>query len=245
MNIIDRPDYGIDAPPVIRNFALIGIGGVILLLAAFQFGAGSPRIASIVADIAVAMIIVGGLNVPLMIWSSKVGKLWECEQLIDSLELKGNEQVLDVGCGRGLFLIAAAKRLNSGKAFGVDIWQTEDQSGNDPRVTQRNAEVERVESRIDIRNGDARKLPFQDKWFDVIVSSLALHNIYNKEERTKALSEIVRTLKPGGRVALLDIRHTDEYAKIFEDAGMQKVRRSRLHFFIFPPVRVVTAEKGL
>ena len=245
MNKTPRPDYGIDAPPVIRNFALIGTGGVILLLAAFQFGAGAPRIASIVADIAVAMIIVGGFNVPLMIWSSKVGKLWECEQLIDSLELKGNEQVLDVGCGRGLLLIAAAKKLTTGKAYGVDIWQTVDQSGNDPRVTQRNAEVEKVEDRIDIRTGDMRKLPFQDKWFDVIVSSLALHNIYKKEERTKAVSEIVRTLKPGGRVALLDIRNTEEYATILKEAGLQKVRRSGLHFFIFPPVRIVTAEKSV
>jgi len=40
--------------------------------------------------------------------------------------------VLDVGCGRGLLLIGAARRLTTGKAVGVDIWQAEDRVGNLP-----------------------------------------------------------------------------------------------------------------
>jgi cyclopropane fatty-acyl-phospholipid synthase-like methyltransferase len=46
--------------------------------------------------------------------------------------LRGDETVLDVGYGRGLHLIGAAKRLTTGKAPGVDIWQAEDLSGNLP-----------------------------------------------------------------------------------------------------------------
>jgi cyclopropane fatty-acyl-phospholipid synthase-like methyltransferase len=67
-----------------------------------------------------------------MIWDSKVGKLWARDRLLDGLELRGDETVLDVGCGRGLLLIGAAKRLTTGKAPGVDIWQAEDLSGNLP-----------------------------------------------------------------------------------------------------------------
>ncbi len=239
----ERAEYGIDAPPVIRNFALIAAAGILLLISAFQFGENFPRAASIVADIAVAMIFMGGINVPLMILSSTVGKFYERDRLIASLSLRGNEQVLDVGCGRGLLLIAVAKKLNRGKATGIDIWQTEDQSGNDPEVTKRNAAVENVSEKVDIRNGDARRMPFADGSFDVVVSSLAIHNIYDQEGRKQAIREIFRVLKPGGKVALLDIKHTGEYADAFRQAGMKNVQRSGLHFFIFPPVRVVSAEK--
>jgi arsenite methyltransferase len=51
------------------------------------------------------LVLVGG-----MVWSSKVGKLRVRDRLIESLSLRGDESVLDVGCGRGLLLIAAAKQ---------------------------------------------------------------------------------------------------------------------------------------
>jgi cyclopropane fatty-acyl-phospholipid synthase-like methyltransferase len=70
--------------------------------------------------------------------------------------------VLDVGCGRGLLLIGAAKRLTTGKAVGVDIWQTEDLSGNRPEATLENARLERVAERVGVKDGDARRLPFAD-----------------------------------------------------------------------------------
>ena len=51
----------------------------------------------------------------IMTWSSKVGKLRERERLMDALGLRGDETVLDVGCGRGLLLNAAARRLTTMK----------------------------------------------------------------------------------------------------------------------------------
>lgn len=70
-----------------------------------------------------------------MVWDCKVGKLRSRDRLLDGLALRGDETVLDVGCGRGLLLIGAAKRLTTGTAVGVDIWQTEDLSGNRPEAT--------------------------------------------------------------------------------------------------------------
>src|SRR5205823_6474956 len=109
--------------------------------------------------------------------------------------------VLDIGPGRGLLLISAAKRLTTGKgkAIGVDVWHSEDQSDNRPENTWRNARAEGVASRIELKDGDARKLPFENGSFDVVASSLTLHNIYNPEERATAVREIDRVLKPGGR----------------------------------------------
>ena len=112
------------------------------------------------------------------------------------------DRVLDVGCGHGLMLIAAAKKLRTGKAIGVDLWQTEDQAANNPDATLLNARLEGVAERIELKTADARQLPFVDKSFDVVLSSWALHNIYDAAGREQAIAEIARVLKPGGQAAI-------------------------------------------
>ena len=134
--------------------------------------------------------------------------------------------MLDVGCGRGLLLIGAAKRLTTGKAVGVDIWQAEDLSGNRPEATQENARLEGVSDRVEVKDGDARRLPFADGTFDVVVTKEVLHNVYNAAERDTAVREIARVLKPGGRLLIGDVRHTGRYAQVLRQSGLEDVRRS-------------------
>ncbi len=177
-----------------------------------------------------------------MVWGSRVGKLRLRDRLLGGLAWRGDEAVLDVGCGRGLLLIGAAKRIPRGRAVGIDLWQTEDQSGNSPEATGANARAERVSDRIALETGDARRLPFGDATFDAVVSSWALHNIYDREGRRQALIEIVRVLKPGGNAAILDIRHTTEYAEVFCQCGLS-VRRSRPNFTFFIPTFAIHARK--
>jgi ubiquinone/menaquinone biosynthesis C-methylase UbiE len=178
-----------------------------------------------------------------MVWSSKVGKKREIQKLLDAYPWRGDETVLDVGPGRGLLLISAAKRLTTGKAIGVDIWQSEDQSDNRPNNTWRNARAEGVAKRIELKDGDARKLPFENSSFDVVVCSLTLHNIYNPDERAKAVHEIDRVLKPGGHALILDFQHTGQYEQVLRDAGWRDIRRTGPHLGMFPPVRWVTGTK--
>ena len=66
------------------------------------------------------------------------GKLRVWERVLDQADLTGNERLLDLGCGRGAVLIAAARRLPAGRAVGADLW-TRDQSGNSPEATLANA----------------------------------------------------------------------------------------------------------
>jgi ubiquinone/menaquinone biosynthesis C-methylase UbiE len=184
-----------------------------------------------------------GLGAAVMFFSSRVAKIKVRDRILDSIPWRGDEHVLDVGCGRGLFLIGAAKRLKSGKATGVDIWQADDLSGNTAEAALSNAKAEGVAPRVKIETADARKLPFADASFDVVLSSLALHNIPSSAERTKALNEIARVLKPGGYLAIFDIFHTGAYAKTLEQIGFDDVRLSPLTLLWCVPTRSLTARK--
>lgn len=238
------PDYGIDAPGLVRNFALAGISAFAAgIFFYYTFAETRPAQAALVVGFGVIWGVCGLGSAALMVSSSRRGKLEERDRILDSIPWRGDEAVLDAGCGRGLMLIGAAKRLTSGVAVGVDIWREKDQSGNSPEAALANARAEGVEERVEVVEGDLRDLPFEDEHFDVILSSLVLHNIQEREERATAVRGLTRILKPGGRIVILDIWDTGEYAKSLREAGMREVSRSGLRFDVFPPARLVTARK--
>ncbi|MBI1788216.1 MAG: class I SAM-dependent methyltransferase [Acidobacteria bacterium] len=175
-----------------------------------------------------------------MVWSSRVAKPRVRDRIIAGLPWRGDERVLDVGCGRGLFLIAAAKRLTTGRALGVDIWQTKDLSGNRPEATRDNLRAEGVADRAEILSGDARRLPFSGGSFDLVLSSLAIHNIPSAGERATAIREMVRVLKPGGRLVIFDIWHTRQYAALLREPGVAELQQSRWSLLWCIPTRVLT-----
>jgi len=88
-----------------------------------------------------------------------------------------------------------------------------------------------------------RQILFADGIFNVIVPSLVLHNIHGRAERDAAVREIVRVLKSGGRVALLDVTHTNVYTQMPIDSGIANARRSRPQLLFFMPARIVAGRK--
>ena len=178
-----------------------------------------------------------------MVWSSRVAKPSLRDRLIDSLEFKGDEKVLDVGCGRGLMLIGAAKRLKTGKATGIDIWSKQDLSGNSADAANANAKLEGVPDRVRIENGDARKLVYPDNSYDVVMSTLAIHNISDPGERDQAIRQMWRVLKPGGRLLIFDIFHTAHYANVLRECGAKERKLSGLEFLWCVPCRSLLARK--
>jgi arsenite methyltransferase len=239
-----RIDYGLDGPPIVRNFFLIGSGFVLAgMIAYFLLAAAAPGLALSGLIIGLMAGLPALLSAVIMVRSSQLGKLKQGERLMDLVNLRGDEHVLDVGCGRGLLMIAAAKRLPRGQAVGIDLWQAEDLSGNSAAAALANAATEGVAERVEVKTGDMRQMPFPDAAFDVAVASMAIHNLPSADGRAQAIREIARVLKPGGRVALQDFLATGEYARTLTELGWQKVERSGLNFALWPPVRIVTATK--
>jgi SAM-dependent methyltransferase len=235
-----RVNYGLDAPGVVKTFAALGLS---LLVVGIALEILAPRNLQRLGSIGIWM---GGsftLTSLLMIASSRTGKLRARDRLLDRLELGGHETVLDVGCGHGLLLVGAAKRLSTGRAIGIDLWSTRDQADNSAAAALANAEAEGVRDRVEVRDGDMRALPLADASVDVVVSSLAIHNLSASGDREIAIAEIVRVLRPGGAVALIDIAHVGEYARALRARGCA-VERIGLVPTIFPPARALMARKG-
>jgi len=217
-----RPDYGIDAPGAVRNLFIVGSIALLVRVLAYCGLLPQNQVTRRMApSLAVSFLGMGSY----MFYSSKFGKIREREQLLDLIPWRGDERVLDVGCGLGVMLIGAAKRLTTGRAAGIDIWQTEDLSGNRPDGALENARREGVAERVTITTADMRQIPFPDGLFDVIVSNVAIHNVYKADERATAVREIARVLKPGGACILADVRHESQYATVLRASGVTDQQR--------------------
>ena len=225
---MDGPDYGLDAPPVVRNLLLAGVAGLLLWLSAaarlwsgeIRLPLGGDTLRIVLAPAALSIGLACLAMAAWMVWSSMVGKVRERERLLDTLAWRGDERVLDVGCGRGLMLIGAARRLCTGHATGIDLWRREDLGGNAPDAALANAAAEGVRDRITLQTADMRTLPFADASFDVILTQAAVHNVSEAGGRRAAVQEMARVLRPGGTILLADIRNLGEYARALRDAGL-------------------------
>ena len=238
-----RGEYGFDAPYAPILMALNGT--CLLALSVTQLWLGEGRHAMVRAAAlgvgALCQFLIAGIYV----YFTRAGKFAVWADLLDRLDLKGDERLLDIGCGRGAVLLMAAQRLPRGRAVGVDVWSTMDQSGNAEQVTRRNAVLEGVAERVELHTVDMRQLPFDDGSFDVVVSSLAIHNVPGAGERARALREAARVLKKGGKLAIADVRHTRAYASELEACGLKVTERRSLggRFWYAAALRLVAAIK--
>jgi SAM-dependent methyltransferase len=242
----NKPDYGIDAPAVLRNLFLFGVPCFLLGI----FGPRQVHIGHIDFFPRPMFFFTGlGLNLEgfLYLLYVKFGKYRHRDFMLSLHDWRGDEQVLDVGCGRGLLLAGAAKRLaalnGTGRATGIDIWSNEDMGGNSETATRHNLELELVGDRCTLVGVSAQEMSFPDSSFDVVTSNLCLHNIYDREVRRKALNQIARVVKAGGVAVLSDYKLTKEYADQLRLAGFAIERRWGNPIYTFPPLRVVIARK--
>ena len=223
-----KANYGWDAPGIMLG--MLGIGGALVVtgvvLAVTRPFSFSQSL-GVVLSAAGAVPFILGLA---MLQYGLLGKLRTRDAILNLVSWRGDERVLDVGTGAGMLMIGAAKRLkNGGRAIGVDIWSAKDLSDNSAEATHRNIALESVLDRTEIRTEDATQLSFPDATFDVVLSLLCLHNIAPEANQGVACREIVRVLKPGGRVVIGDYVPTHGYAKALREAGLD-VKRSKAAF---------------
>jgi len=238
-------DYGIDKPERVRALAMVGLVLIGTGLAQFIALQGSveawPELTlTICLWLGVLLLFTAGV----MLWSSKSGKYGLAWKMLEELKWRGREKVIDVGCGRGLLTILAARKAPLGEIVGIDIWSQEQLSDNTKEAAIENAATERVADCVRFEDGDVTDLRFGSNSFDKVISAFCLHAIGSRKERNKAVAKLIKLLRPGGEIAILDILHTAEYRKIFEEQGLKKIRRSPMKFLYCLPTRYLIAEKA-
>lgn len=187
---------------------------------------GSARFAAGLIGSMTALIAVCLLFAAANFLYSAVPLRWEISQRMLSAvtDWSNVKTALDVGCGRGILLNAVALQLkkqgSSGRVVGLD------EKRSITLRTLRTAGLEGVQEYVTCREGDVKRLPFRDDYFDVVVSGAAIRRAGSKEERERVVGEMVRVLKPGGVGVVWDLQHVPEYVRKLQDLRMDEIRVS-------------------
>jgi arsenite methyltransferase len=237
---ISKANYGIDAPGVIRNLFLAALALTVVVIFfpvikiwSVEFITGGLAWSAFGCAF-------GGV---LMLLYSLYGKYKHRDRMLRLIDWKGDEQVLDIGTGKGLLMIGAAKKLSTGKSIGIDIWNAEDLTGNNAEAALNNAAIEGVEDKVEVLSENVMSMSFADGTFDVILSNMCIHNIYDKDGRMAACREIARVLKKGGQAVIADFRHMREYKKNFDEIGLPGKLLPANYLTTFPAVGILLVSK--
>ena len=170
----------------------------------------------------------------LLAWLLTHGRERELREAIIRLgHLETGNNVLDIGCGTGTLAIAASRHVGTtGAVTGIDASR--------PMIARANRKAGKARARVTFQVAVAENLPFPDRRFDVVFSTLMLHHLPRKT-RQQCAGEIKRVLKAGGCVVAVDFgrakrrgvlahfhRHghveVEDIVKLFVDAGLRPTR---------------------
>jgi ubiquinone/menaquinone biosynthesis C-methylase UbiE len=174
----------------------------------------------------------------------------------DLARIQPGEHVLDVGCGTGTLAIAVARRVGrAGRVVGIDPGVRQ--------IARARAKAARRKEPIEFQIGVIEQLPFPDQTFDAVLSSLMMHHLPSPLKR-QGLAEIVRVLKPGGRLVIADFlprqgrtgraarfhaggSSLEDLAALVRDAGFEGLETDEIRpprFSAFPGAGIVRAQKS-
>jgi ubiquinone/menaquinone biosynthesis C-methylase UbiE len=159
------------------------------------------------------------------------------ETIIRLAGLETGNDILDIGCGTGTLAIAATRHVGTtGEVTGIDA--------SPSMIARAKRKAGKAGARVAFQVAVAESLPFPDRRFDIVFSTLMLHHLPRKT-RQRCAREIERVLKTGGRVVAVDFgrakrrgilahfhRHghveVEDIVKLFVDEGMRPIRTGPL-----------------
>lgn len=112
------------------------------------------------------------------------------QHVLEVAALRGDERLLDAGCGTGMMALRIAARFPGCTVHGIDV------SPKMLEVARLDAEKQGLD--VDFQIGSITDLPHIDDAFDVVITNIMYHHLDLTEKR-QAVSEIARVLRPGGR----------------------------------------------
>ena len=123
--------------------------------------------------------------------------------VLQHLDWDGTGSVLDIGCGSGALVVAAAKRYPEARLTGVDSWGSTWEYSR--AVCASNAAIEGVADRVTFRQASASALPFPNGTFDAAISNLTFHEVHDTKDKAQLLKEALRVVRKGGSFAFQDL----------------------------------------
>ncbi len=152
-------------------------------------------------------------------------------RVVEAAQVRSGDRVLDVACGTGVLAREAIQRVGTGgSVIGIDV---------NPGML---AIARQLASSVDWREGTAEALPFDDDSFDAVISQFGLMFF---QDRTAALREMLRVLRPGGRIAVAvweSLANSEAYpieVELLERrAGKQAAEALKAPFVLGDPIEV-------
>jgi SAM-dependent methyltransferase len=217
--------YGIESPfiPAVQAF---------LAIVMLQTGYREVTDVADPDDGGIWLLVFGGILLAIVLaylHATRRGRFRAWSRELGALGLRGDETVLDVGCGRGAVTTLAAARVPEGSVVGVDLWVRTRWSGggrrgSDDQIAKNNAQAEGVADRVQFIPGDIDDLASEGNHFDVVVSGGGIGRLGSTDARLTAIDEAVRVLKPGGCLLISDVRSTKRYVERLTALGCEDVR---------------------
>lgn len=118
------------------------------------------------------------------------------DRILELLDLGGDQQVLDAGCGSGFHSLMVAARLDTGRVVSVDVSQEMLDR------LHRNAVARGLDARVEPLLADGLALPLPDASVDRALSAAVWHHL---DDPDRACAELARVLRPGGRAVVCDL----------------------------------------
>ncbi len=130
------------------------------------------------------------------------------------LAIQEGKAVLEIGFGTGFTLVELAKSVGkTGRVCGIDV------TAGMVKITRKRLEKEGLIDKVQVCQGDARNIPFEDNVFDAVYMASTLE-LFDTPDIPKVLEEIKRVLKPGGRLGVVSMSkegHEDSlFLKFYE-----------------------------